>query len=83
MDTKLKDAGTLDGNLLGTEVWRRSRFWILNTLLLATAFSLGWRLHSGVRVQAQSAGNVFFQITGMKDADALILYYPEQKSIYV
>jgi len=81
------DAG-LDGHRRWIERWRQSGFWILSTLLLGTAFSLGWWMHSGARVQAQSVhaqstGDVFFQLSGIDESDALTLYYPDKKAIYV
>lgn len=83
MDVKMKDSAKLDGDLLWAAVWDRSRFWILNALLVVTAFSLGWWMHSGARVQAQSTGDVFFQLSGISVDDALTLYYPDKKAIYV
>ncbi len=76
------DAG-LDGNNRWIARWRRGSFWILNALLLGTAFSLGWWMHSGAHVQAQSTGDVFFQLGGIDVTDALTLYYPDKHAIYV
>ena len=83
MEIKTNTAATLNGNQLWVAVWSRSRFWILNALLMGTAFTLGWWMHSGARVQAASGGNALFQISGMDDANALMLYYPDQNAIYV
>ncbi len=73
----------LSESSVGQSLWARGRFWILHALLLATAFTLGWWMHSGVRVQAQSTGDVLFQIKGINIDDALTLYYPDKKAIYV
>ena len=59
------------------------RFWIWNAALAALAFGMGWWAHSGVRVQAQTSGDVFFQIKGLSSDSALMLYYPDQNAIYV
>ncbi len=76
------DAG-LEGHHRWIARWKRGSFWILSTLLLATAFSLGWWMHSSARVQAQSTGDVFFQLSGIDESDALTLYYPDKQAIYV
>ena len=63
--------------------WVRGQIWILNVLLLAGAFGLGWRMHTSTLVQAESTSGVFFQLSGLDEGDALTLYYPDQKSIYI
>ena len=83
MEIKTDTAATLSGKQLWAAVWSRSRFWIMNALLLGTAFTLGWWMHSGARVQAQSTGDVFFQIKGIGPESSMMLYYPDKNAIYV
>ena len=79
MELNTKQVGRLDR----VRIWARSRFWLWNVPLLVGAFSLGWWMHSGTRVQAQSTGDVFFQIKGIGPESALMLYYPDKQAIYV
>lgn len=51
--------------------------------LLLVAFGLGWWAHSSKRVQAQTSGDVIFQMKGIDTADSLLLYYPDQQALYV
>ena len=68
----------------GSSKGRRRNFgWIWNVVLMAVAFVIGWWAHGGQRLQAQSTGDVFFQLKGISPDNALILYYPDQQAIYV
>ena len=71
------------GEMHMREKYLKYRGWIWNVVLIAGAFGLGWWVHSGVRVQAQTTGDVFFQIKGIGPESALMLYYPDQQAIYV
>ncbi len=72
-----------NGSFTKKFAWVRGQIWICNGLLLVVAFCLGWRMHTNTRVQAESAGSVFFQLSGLDEGDALTLYYPDQKALYV
>lgn len=54
-----------------------------NMVLIAIAFGMGWWAHSDRRVQAQTSGDVFFQISGAGPDSDLMLYYPDQNAIYL
>ncbi len=72
-----------NGSISKKFAWMRGRIWIFNGLMLAAAFCLGWRMHTSTRVQAESTSGVFFQLSGLDEGDALTLYYPDQKAIYI
>jgi len=59
--------------------------WARNGLALVGVLALGVWLGSGTKVSASSngAGNSVFQLTGVSPESSLLVYQPENKTIYV
>lgn len=56
--------------------------WVRDGLLIAAAFAIGWSARP-VRTVSAASSDVQFQMHGLDASNALLMYEPEQKSIYV
>jgi hypothetical protein len=55
---------------------------VRDALLLAAAFAIGWWAH-GTRVVRAADENLAFQLHGLDTSDALLVYQPDKRAIYI
>jgi len=56
--------------------------WLRNALAFAGVLAIGYWLGSGATVKA-SSNDVAFQLTGVSENNALLVYEPSSKTVYV
>ena len=57
--------------------------WLQNALAFAGVFALGYALGSGRTVRAADAENFAFQLAGVNQDSALLVYQPSTRTVYV
>ena len=79
-----RDEGlTLTGpDPLEAKVTQSLKPWFRDAALIAAALCIGWWAHGAKTVSAAS-DNLQFQLHGLDTANALLVYQPEKKTIYV